>query len=146
MSSTTGPQPTTVPSGRAVQADFRCRARSTGHGLHADPELPQVPGELLDADPVRAPAEPDVGRAAGAQHVAAVERARGLDAGDAQAEVAHRPLDASGLAAAPGAPDRAMTARSPWTTTGSSTKTASGWSSAGSTSTTCQPAPVRASV
>ena len=78
------------------------------HGLHTNPELAQVVRELLDADAVGAPAEPDVGRAAGAQHVAAVEGAGRLDVGHPQAEVAHGPLDAGGLTAAlrgPGAGD-----------------------------------------
>ena len=69
------------------------------HRLHADTELPQVVRQLLDADAVGAPAEADVGRATGAQHVSAVEGAGCLDVGDPQAEVAHGPLDPGGLAA-----------------------------------------------
>ena len=72
------------------------------HRLHADTELPQVVRQLLDADAVGAAAEADVGGAAGAQHVSAVEGAGCLDVGDPKAEVAHGPFDPGGLAAALG--------------------------------------------
>ena len=72
------------------------------HRLHPNSELPQVAGELLDADAVRAAAEADVGGVVDSEHVSSVEGAGFLDAGDPQAEVPHGPLDPDGLAAALG--------------------------------------------
>ena len=126
------------------------RGLEVQHAAQRDGDDPAAAGggvaaQLADALAVGAPAAADVERAVDLQHVAAVERARRLDPRRPRARARRAPPRCPATSASrSGAPGRASTARSPQTTTVSSTKAESGSSSAGSTSRTAQPAPASA--
>ena len=131
-SSTAAGQPTIVPSGSAVTADFRCRTFVTRHRHHAPHPRLEMRSQLCDAGSVGAPTQADVDGGADLQHVAAVERAGRLRFGPSCNRVRRsflRPLPSRARGSA--RPGSVITARSPNITTVSSMKTASGQSSAG---------------
>ena len=110
-SSTTGGQPTTVPSGSAVTADLRCRTLPTGTATTVRAARLEDRAQLLDARRVRARRSARRRPSSRREHVAAVERRRRLDPRDLQAEPGEHVLDARpARRAAPSAPGRVTTA------------------------------------